>query len=72
MEALKILESKAQLDWDYDAGADVLYVSSGEPKAALGVDIGDGIVVRYDEPSQTVVGLTITGFRGRLERGLGT
>ena len=45
MEALKILESKHNLDWDYDGEADVLYISVDTPKPAVGVDIGEGIVV---------------------------
>jgi hypothetical protein len=31
MEALKILESKPQLNWEYDEEADVLYISVGKP-----------------------------------------
>jgi hypothetical protein len=46
MEALKILEGKPQLDWDYDEEADVLYISVGKPRPALGVDIGEGVIVR--------------------------
>ncbi|GAF91781.1 unnamed protein product, partial [marine sediment metagenome] len=49
MEALKILEKPGAINWDYDEEADVLYMSIGEPRTALGVDIGDGVIVRYDE-----------------------
>lgn len=66
MEALKIFDKKGQLDWEYDEEADVLYLSLGEPQAALGVDIGDGVVVRYVEASNEVVGLTIIGLRHKL------
>ena len=31
--------------------ADVLYLSIGTPKPAVGVDIGEGVVVRYDDRS---------------------
>jgi uncharacterized protein YuzE len=70
MEALKILEGKPQLDWDYDAEADVLYISVGKPRPALGVDIGDGLIVRWDEQKREVVGLTIIGLRARLAEGI--
>jgi uncharacterized protein YuzE len=66
MEALKILERKQHLNWDYDEEADVLYVSVGEPRKALGVDIGEGLVVRMDAKEQEVVGLTVVGLRSRL------
>ena len=70
MEALKILEGKPKLDWDYDEDADVLYISVGEPKPAVGVDIGDGVVVRWDDKNKEVVGLTIIGLRARLSETL--
>ncbi|MBI4431214.1 MAG: DUF2283 domain-containing protein [Candidatus Omnitrophica bacterium] len=65
MEALKILEGKPSLNWEYDEEADVLYISVGKPRAAVGTDIGDGVIVRYDAKKREVVGLTITGFRAR-------
>jgi len=45
MEAIKILDKKENLNWDYDEEADVLYICIGEPRKALGVDIGEGTVV---------------------------
>jgi hypothetical protein len=48
----------------------VLYLSIGKPKAAVGVDIGEGMVVRYDEKEKSVVGLTVIGLRARLLEGL--
>ena len=70
MEALTILPAGATTTSDYDAQADVLYISVGEPRPALGVDIGGGLVVRFDEAKREVVGLTIIGFRQRLTRSL--
>ena len=63
MEALKILENKSQLDWDYDVEADVLYISVTPSRSAVGVDIGEVWSVRYDEVHDKVVGLTIVGIR---------
>jgi uncharacterized protein YuzE len=56
MEAIKILEGKPNLNWEYDEEADVLYVSVGEPHPALGVDIGEGVILRYDEKKGEVLG----------------
>lgn len=70
MNALKILEERQNLDWDYDEDADVLYMSFGEPRAAVGIDIGEGVVVRYSEEGKEVVGLTVLGLRARVLEGL--
>lgn len=70
MEALRILERKQNLNWDYDEEADVLYLSVGEPQKALGVDIGEGLVVRMDASEKEVVGLTVVGLRSRLLQNL--
>jgi uncharacterized protein YuzE len=60
------LDKPSMLNWDYDAEADVLYLSIGEPQPALGVDIGEGVILRYDEAHNEVVGLTLIGLRSRL------
>ena len=70
MEAVKILEKPNSITWDYDEEADVLYLSVGEPRPAVGTDIGEGIIVRYDETQREVVGLTLIGLRARLMKGL--
>jgi uncharacterized protein YuzE len=70
MEAVKILEKPAAISWDYDEEADVLYLSVGEPQSAVGIDIGEGVVLRYDESRKEVVGLTLIGLRARLLKGL--
>ena len=70
MEAIKILEKKENLNWDYDEDADVLYISIVEPRKALGVDIGEGAIVRYIESTGEVVGLTLIGVKERLLKSL--
>lgn len=70
MEALKILEQPDSITWDYDEDADVLYLSVGEPQPAVSVDLGEGIIARYDQERREVVGLTVLGLRERLLRGL--
>lgn len=68
--AMKILESTEDVRWEYDAEADVLYVSVGEPRPATGVDLGEGTVARYDEENNELVGITLLGLRSRLFEGL--
>ena len=68
--ALEILESKHDLDWEYDGEADVLYISVASPKPAVGVDIGEGVVVRYNETQNQIVGLSIVGLREKMLREL--
>ena len=71
MEAVRWFDKKkTPLDWEYDGEADTLYISFGKPRAAGGVDVGDGVVVRYDEKAKEVVGLTIIGVGRRLEQHL--
>ncbi|MEK7241611.1 MAG: DUF2283 domain-containing protein, partial [Planctomycetota bacterium] len=53
------------LNWEYDEEADVLYISTGRPTKALGLDLGEGVIVRYDEKAGEVVGLTIVGVKQR-------
>ena len=66
MDTLKILQASDHANWDYDNEADVLYLSVGEPRPAVGVDIGDGVVLRYDEETREVIGLTVIGLRAKL------
>jgi uncharacterized protein YuzE len=66
MEAIRILDKKENLNWEYDEEADVLYISIGEPEKAVGVDIGEGAIVRYKEDTGEVVGLTLIGMKERL------
>jgi uncharacterized protein YuzE len=70
MEAIKILEKPSPITWDYDEEADVLYLVIGKPQPAVGLDIGEGVIVRYDEVHKEVVGLTLIGLRARLLKSL--
>lgn len=70
MEPLKPFAEHGTFDWKYDAEADVLYLSAGAPREAVGVDLGDGLVIRYDESSGEVVGLTVLGVFKRLSETL--
>lgn len=66
METIKILEKRENLSWEYDAEADVLYISIGEPRSAEGVDIGEGVIVRIDPENKEVIGLTVLGISKKV------
>ncbi|MFQ5615308.1 MAG: DUF2283 domain-containing protein [Anaerolineales bacterium] len=72
MEAVKILEKPTSITWEYDEEADVLYLSLGEPEPAEGVDIGEGVILRYNQAHKEVIGLTLIGLRARLLQRLAT
>ena len=59
MESLNISEKKNNINWDYDADADVLYISFGNPKNAESVDIGEGTIIRMEPDSKEIIGITI-------------
>ena len=66
MEAVKILEGRGPMTHQYDEEADVLYLAIGGPRPAMGIDIGHGIMLRYDEAAHEVIGVTLIGVRARL------
>jgi len=69
MEALKLFDEKdTPLNWEFDGEADTIYISFGKPKPALGVDVGEGVIVRYDKKAREVVGLTLIGVGKRMEQ----
>ncbi len=39
-----------------------------KPRQAEGIDLGDGVIVRYNEAQKELVGLTILRIRDRMER----
>jgi uncharacterized protein YuzE len=70
MEAVRTLDGRDPVGRMYDEEADVLYISQGTPGAALGIDVGDGVILRYDEGAREVVGVTLLGLRAKLLREL--
>jgi len=67
MEPVKPLDERGTWEWEYDVEADVLYLSHGEPREAVGIDAGDGLIFRYDETADRMVGVTVVGVRARLQ-----
>jgi len=59
METLNISEKKSKIKWNYDAEADVLYISFGNPGNAEGVDIGEGTIIRIRPDTKEIIGVTI-------------
>lgn len=56
----------AEIAWDYDEETNVFYLSVGTLRSAVGVDISEGVVARYDETHKEAVGITLVGLRARL------
>lgn len=50
----------------YDKEGDVLYLSIGSPRPALSEEVGDDVLVRIDEQTGEVVGLTVLNFSTRF------
>jgi uncharacterized protein YuzE len=59
MEALRMIENKKNMNWDYDSESDVLYLTFGEPQPAEGIDINDGTIVRVNSQTGEICGITI-------------
>ncbi len=51
-----------QLTVSYDKDADVLYITEGKPREAIGQMMDDGIIVRRDSKTKEIVGFTIVDF----------
>ncbi|MDX1579363.1 MAG: DUF2283 domain-containing protein [Gemmatimonadota bacterium] len=68
---MKAPREHGTLDWEYDSDADVLYLSVGSPRPAIGIDVGDGLIVRYDETTGEILGLTVLDLMSRLTERLG-
>ncbi|MBF0388322.1 MAG: DUF2283 domain-containing protein [Candidatus Omnitrophica bacterium] len=51
-----------QLTVSYDKDADVLYITEGKPREAIGEIMDDGIIVRRDANSREIFGFTILDF----------
>ena len=70
METLEFSLAEGAPRGSYDEGADVLYISLGAPRPAVGVEIENGVIVRYDEETNEIVGVTLVGLREKTSREL--
>ena len=51
-----------KITYDYDDGADVLYITFGKPKDAICDEIADGVLLRKNKNTGRLVGITIIDF----------
>ena len=51
-----------QLTVSYDKEADVLYITEGKPREAIGEMMDDGVIVRRDSKTKEIIGFTIVDF----------
>jgi len=61
MEEIKFSKIK-NYNTDYDAEADVLYLSFGEPKLSETIDTGKNLLIRLDIETGEINGFTILNF----------
>ena len=66
MEKIKILKNRVDVNWDYNEEKDIFYLSLGKSQTAISMDIGEGLIVHYDETQKEVIGLTLTGLREKV------
>lgn len=59
METIKLIEKKKNIQWNYDAEADVLYIFYDEPQKAEGIDLGNGTIARINPVTNEIVGFTL-------------
>ncbi|MBN1963236.1 MAG: DUF2283 domain-containing protein [Anaerolineae bacterium] len=50
----------------YDQRSDVLYLSAGEPRAAISREVSDDILLRIDPETGEIVGMTILNLAARF------
>ncbi len=70
MDSVSLIRQHPEATNDYDDEADVLYLSFGPPRPAVGIDAGGGTVVRVDETDGHVVGVALIGLRRLVEHEL--
>ncbi len=56
-----------ELQISYDDLADVLYISFGDPRPGIAVEVNDRNLVRVDPYTDEVVGITLLDFTSQLD-----
>jgi len=54
-----------KLKIDYDISADVLYVSFGDVRSGIAIEVDNGDFVRIDPYTDEIVGITLLDFKER-------
>ena len=70
IETVRVSEKPTFILWGYDEKTDVLYLSVGESRPVIDMDIHDGMIVCYDGILREIAGLKVIGMRARLLKGL--
>ena len=55
------------LQFSYDERADILYISIGDPVPSSTIELGCGVLQRFNPKSKELTGWTILSFRNKLE-----
>lgn len=56
------------MSFSYDRSADVLYLSVGVPRKSLSREVEDGVLLRFDQKTKKITGLTILDFEARFQK----
>jgi len=59
-------EQAIEFKLKYDATADVLYCSLGEPREAISEENEEGVIIRKDPETHQMVGMTVIDFAKRF------
>jgi len=59
---------RPEVSSSYDAAADVLYVTFGDPRPGVGREPEDDIIVRVDPDDESILGLTILNWQSRFHK----
>jgi len=60
--------ARKKMSLSYDKEADVLYISVGKPKKSLSREMDDGVLLRLDQKTKKITGLTILDFEARFQK----
>jgi hypothetical protein len=66
MKEIKILTNRIDINWDYNDETDTFFLSAGNPQGVTDIDIGEGLVVYYDQIGEEIIGFNLTGLRSKL------
>lgn len=54
------------LNFDYEGEVDVLYVSFGKSTKVIGEDLGNGVIISYNEENDNLVGMALIEIKKRI------
>ena len=54
------------LNFDYEGEVDVVYVSFGKSTKVIGEDLGNGVIISYNEENDNLVGMALIEIKKRI------